>query len=209
MSPGMAERWTSLAPLELPLRTPRLDLSPPTTSSIPEILRLLGDRRVSKWLLAVPYPLRRSHELAWIRSTQRRRRASEGLGLLARERRSGDVVGGIGLQKIDWSARHAEVGYWLGRPYWRMGYGSEMLTAVLDLSFRRAGLHRIEAGIFAGNRRSEQLLLRQGFHLEGVRREHWRRNGRWIDEPIFGLTAAEWRTHSRHARAPTPESTYA
>ena len=135
-------------------------------------------------------------ERAWLDRARRRYRANELLPLVARRDEDGRLVGGIGLHNVGWS-EHVEVGYWLGHPFWGQGYASEMLSSVLELAFVQAGFHRVEAGIYEGNRRSAALLQRHGFRREGRRREQWFRQGRWIDQIEFGLTVAEWRRRAR------------
>lgn len=57
----------------------------------------------------------------------------------------GDVIGGVSLTIRDTMDERAELGYSLGSAFWKQGYGSEAVQAVLDYGFDRVGLHRIEA----------------------------------------------------------------
>lgn len=88
--------------------------------------------------------------------------------------------------------RHAAVGYELARPFWRQGYMTEALTAVLHYGYTQMNLHRIEALVMPENTPSIQLLHRLGFQEEGLLREYGFWNGRFHNLLIFSLLRQEW-----------------
>jgi len=78
----------------------------------------------------------------------------------------GDAVGGIGLGTHGHQpARVAEVGYWLGEPYWGRGIASEALRLFRDYAFARFELHRLFACVVGWNRASARVLEKTGFRL--------------------------------------------
>ncbi len=87
---------------------------------------------------------------------------------------------------------HAAVGYELARPFWRQGYMTEALTAVLRYGYTQMNLHRIEALVMPENSPSIQLLRRLGFQEEGLLREYGFWNGRFHDLLVFSLLRQEW-----------------
>ena len=188
--PASASRLDSLT---IPIVTDRLRLEYPSVGRLEEYPPLLGDRAVSRWLLRVPYPYRRSDAQAHLLRARRTRRAGTDLALAIVQKSSDRLIGGIGLHGIDWGHLHGEVGYWLGRPYWGVGYASEAVGALVDLAFRDLKFHRVEAGIFRGNAGSENVLRKAGFAVEGIRREAFHRNGVWKDDVLFGITESDWR----------------
>ncbi len=81
----------------------------------------------------------------------------------------GDAVGSIGLQIGDDIERcSAEVGYWLGEPYWGRGIVVDALAHVCAYGFETLGLLRIFAIPFAENAASQRVLEKGGFSLEGI-----------------------------------------
>lgn len=75
----------------------------------------------------------------------------------------GDVVGHISLIHVDRDRGAAEVGYWVGRPYWGRGYASAALRHLVDFAFEELGLDRIYAHILAHNPASGRVLEKIGF----------------------------------------------
>ena len=202
LSPSVSTPAVRLAALSIPVTTERLRLEHPSLRRADEYPPLLDDRAVSRWLLRVPWPYHRSDAVAHVLRARRRRRSGTHLALAIIELDSDRLIGGIGLYHLEGEHRHAEVGYWLGRPYWGQGFASEALGAVLRAGFVDLRLHRVEAGVFPGNAASEHVLRKAGFVAEGIRREAFFKGGVWVDDLLFGLTVTEWRrTRSRRGHA--------
>ena len=81
----------------------------------------------------------------------------------------------------------AEIGYDLAQSYWRQGYMSEALRAMLAYGFERLQLNRIEALVMPGNEASAVLLQRLGFVEEGLLREFAFFKGQYYDLRLFSL----------------------
>jgi ribosomal-protein-alanine N-acetyltransferase len=82
----------------------------------------------------------------------------------------------------------ASLGYYLARPYWRRGLGSEASQAFIDVAFARLGLESVEADAEEGNVASEHILQKCGFKY--VRREVIPGRGRIIN--FYKLAKIEW-----------------
>jgi len=80
-----------------------------------------------------------------------------------------DLVGCIGVRRDKgWLRCNAEVGYWIGQPFWRRGITSEALALVTAWVFRSGGeITRLYAPIFAWNEGSQGVARACGFQLEG------------------------------------------
>lgn len=85
----------------------------------------------------------------------------------------------------------AEIGYELGRPYWRCGYMSEALRAVLTYGFDTLQLNRIEALVMPENEASAAVLFRLGFSEEGLLREFVLVGEHFCDMRFFSLLRRE------------------
>lgn len=111
-----------------------------------------------------------------------------GFSLLAFRKTDNELLGGVTLSNLRRGVAQAgSLGYWIGESYSRQGYMTESLAAVLNFGFVRLGLHRIEAACLADNEASRGLLLKSGFHEEGIAREYLRINGRWQDHLLFAV----------------------
>jgi RimJ/RimL family protein N-acetyltransferase len=79
-----------------------------------------------------------------------------------------EAVGSIGLQlQHDVERVSAELGYWLGEPFWGQGITTEAVRAVTAHSFDAFSLTRVFALPFADNVGSIRVLEKAGFALEG------------------------------------------
>ena len=148
---------------------------------------LLNDPAVGRWLLWVPYPYRLSDARRFIDRSMREYRAGRTLNLAIIERLAGRLVGAISLREVSREHRRAELGYWIGRPFWKNGYGTEAAREVMRFAFETLRLERLEAAVFRGNRRSDRLLAKLGFRKEGTRPHSFWVHGRWVDDVLYGL----------------------
>jgi [ribosomal protein S5]-alanine N-acetyltransferase len=77
-------------------------------------------------------------------------------------KKEGNYIGSCGLRAGD-HATEAYLGYYLSRPYWRRGFGSEACKAFINLAFTRLRLIRLLADVEKGNAASEHILKKFGF----------------------------------------------
>jgi len=107
----------------------------------------------------------------------------------------GDVlVGGVSLTNVRRGVSEtASLGYWMGEPFARQGLMSAALPLVLDFSFDRLRLHRVEAACLPSNIPSRALLVRTGFQQEGYARQYLCIAGKWQDHLLFAVLQEDWR----------------
>ncbi|MEM9549096.1 MAG: GNAT family protein [Bacteroidota bacterium] len=80
----------------------------------------------------------------------------------------------------------AELGYWIGEPYWGRGIASHAVKIITNYGFEKLGMERIYAGIFEFNVGSMRVLEKNGFQKEGVFRKAVLKNGKMWDEHRYG-----------------------
>jgi RimJ/RimL family protein N-acetyltransferase len=98
----------------------------------------------------------------------------------------GAAVGGIGLRlRQDIERIGAELGYWLGEPFWGRGILSEAVPAFTRWALAEFDLTRIEAIVFEWNPASARVLEKAGFVLEGTLRRSAIKEGQVIDRWIY------------------------
>jgi len=104
------------------------------------------------------------------------------------------LVGGIGLSNVRRGVSEtASLGYWVGEPFARQGLMTAALPLVLDFSFERLRLHRVEAACLPTNVPSRALLTRTGFRQEGYARQYLCIAGKWQDHLLFAILREDWR----------------
>jgi ribosomal-protein-alanine N-acetyltransferase len=71
------------------------------------------------------------------------------------------------LKDVDRQTGTAELGYWVGRPYWGHGHATEAAAATLAYAFETLGLHTVLAVTLESNPASLQVLVKLGFIERG------------------------------------------
>ena len=100
-----------------------------------------------------------------------------------------EAIGGIGLKlRKDVRRRSAEVGYWLGEPFWGRGIATAALESIAIFAFREFDLVRLDAHVFEHNSRSARVLEKNGFKLEGRLVKSVTKDGRTFDSLLYALT---------------------
>jgi RimJ/RimL family protein N-acetyltransferase len=101
----------------------------------------------------------------------------------------GIAVGSIGLLvKSDIYRKTAELGYWVGEPFWGRGIATEAATALTNFAFANYDLVRVYAGVFDWNRASMRVLEKAGFSLEARLHKNALKDGHVLDELIYART---------------------
>jgi RimJ/RimL family protein N-acetyltransferase len=97
-----------------------------------------------------------------------------------------EVIGGIGVQRQhDVHRLTAEIGYWLGEPFWGRGIATRAVSAVSDWLFATTSLERLFACVFETNPASTRVLEKAGYQLEGRMRRAVFKDGRVFDQLLF------------------------
>ena len=100
------------------------------------------------------------------------------------------AVGGIGAKLRDDVERcSAEVGYWLGEPYWGRGIMSRALAAFTRFAFTAYDLERLYAVPYASNAASCRVLQKAGYRLEGRMRRSAIKDGKVQDQFLYAILA--------------------
>jgi [ribosomal protein S5]-alanine N-acetyltransferase len=173
------------------LHTERLLLRPFGETDAGDVQRLAGDPDISKTTLHVPYPYEDGMAEAWI-STHGEAAAAGTNVVYASVRAEDDALVGSINCAIDSRHRRGELGYWVGKPFWGQGYGTEAASALLDFCFERLNLNRVHAHYLAGNPGSGRVMEKIGMQYEGTLREHIEKDGKLFDLVVYGILRSEW-----------------
>jgi [ribosomal protein S5]-alanine N-acetyltransferase len=124
--------------------------------------------------------------------------AGEGYVLAITLKPDDDLIGIIGLHPHkEPQHRKAELGYWLGIPYWNGGYITEAARCMLELGFRSLGLNRIYASHFIDNPASGRVMQKLGMTYEGTLRQHWYRGDHYRDTAYYGILREDYEQLAR------------
>ncbi|MFT6983909.1 MAG: RimJ/RimL family protein N-acetyltransferase [Crocinitomicaceae bacterium] len=101
---------------------------------------------------------------------------------------NGIYVGNIGLHPSkDIYRFNAEIGYFVGEPYWNRGIATKAIKIIARYGFEKMNLKRIYAGVFDYNPSSAHVLEKCGFQYEGLFKKALFKNGEFHDEIRYAL----------------------
>lgn len=186
--------WGDIVPSLPVLVTPRLTLRPFAPADAAEVQRLAGDRAVADATLNIPHPYPDGIAEAWISRHAELFASGDELVLgvvLGRAPGPATLIGAIGLRFAVPHAR-AELGYWIGVPYWNQGYATEAARAIVAHGFDTIGLHRLVAQHMSRNPASGRVMQKIGLRHEGRLRGHIRRWDAFEDVEVYGLLRDDW-----------------
>jgi len=103
-----------------------------------------------------------------------------------------EAIGSIGLTLgSDVHRFTAEMGYFLGEPFWGKGIMPRAVRYLTRWAIRELGLHRISAEPYATNIASHRVLEKAGFSREGRLRSSAFKNGKVVDQIVFSCLSTE------------------
>jgi RimJ/RimL family protein N-acetyltransferase len=98
----------------------------------------------------------------------------------------GEAAGSVSLMPgKDIERTTAEIGYWLGRPFWGRGIATEAVRAATLYAFDQLGMHRVFAVPFGRNPASTRVLEKAGYVREGILRRSAVKDGKLIDQILY------------------------
>lgn len=164
----------------------RLTLTPFTLEDADTCTQLLNNPAIYERTLQIPHPYRRQHFVEWFE----RCRADQDPSHIQLAIRDEDerLLGGIGTHEVA-PGHKAEIGYWLGEPYWGRGIMTAVVGAFREHLCRELQLVRITGTVFEGNVASARVLEKNGFEREGLLRNYYRKEGRFLDGWLYAWVA--------------------
>ncbi len=178
------------------LRTERLLLRPFVLADAPTVQRLAGDREIASPTLNIPHPYEDGMAEAWISTHQQQFQDGELVNFAIVRQRDGVLIGAIGLMAINRQHENAELGYWIGKPYWNNGYCTEATKAILRYGFSALGLNRIHSVHLGRNPASGQVMKKAGMVYEGCQRQHVKKWGIFEDLEMYAILKSEYEADS-------------
>ncbi len=153
----------------------------------PQLVALANNRRISQHMRDMfPFPYTQEDADRWL-TVAGKFEPPRNFAIVVDNK----AVGGIGLVlQEDVHRRTAEVGYWLGQPYWGRGITAGAVLALCEYAFATFDLCRLYAGVFDGNTASCRVLEKAGFTFEARLRAAITKDGRTRDELIYALIRA-------------------
>lgn len=102
-----------------------------------------------------------------------------------------EPIGSISVVEWARNGNVPEIGYCMGRRWWRRGIMSEALGVVLDFLFDRVGVERIVARHDVNNPHSGGVMVKCGMIFDGVRKKAGQDNQGVVDMACYTLSASD------------------
>ncbi len=114
---------------------------------------------------------------------------NDGIYFAIAQKSSDRLVGSIGLTSYNSYQGRIEISYDLDKRYWRSGIMTKAVKALVKYGFEDffGKINRIEAFVSTDNIPSKNLLLKCGFELEGILRQHRYHHQNYVDVFVFSL----------------------
>lgn len=173
------------------IRTERLLLRAFELSDAHDIKRLAGDKAIADTTTSIPHPYEDGMAEDWISTHRAEFEAGELLNLAVVSLASSELMGAIGLIIVPQYER-AELGYWIGKPFWRKGYCTEAGKAVVQYGFDTLKLNRIYSYHFSRNPASGRVMQKIGMTYEGREPQHLKKWGKFEDLERYGIVREQW-----------------
>jgi [ribosomal protein S5]-alanine N-acetyltransferase len=183
------------------MRSARIVLAPLDPCHAQGLFELLNDWNVVRMLSEVPWPLRYEDVETFLNSEHLNTDDFVILANLDPEARGvfeGEVfhpIGVCGVKKPGSSEpprKMPRLGYWIGRPHWGRGFGTEAVAELVDRAFRSYPHDRVGAGVFSENAASQRVLAKLGFTAKRSKMVTSRSRGGEVEAVDMQITRAEW-----------------
>ena len=141
------------------LKTARLFLRTPRFEDAKRVVALVNDRRIAENTARIPHPYTVDDAKEWISAAISQSATSYVITI------AGEVIGACGLDGL---GEGAEIGYWIGVPFWGSGYATEAARGLIDHAFGDLGYKVLTASARISNPASRRVLEKCGFQWTGV-----------------------------------------
>ena len=129
-----------------------------------------------------PHPYTLRDALAWIAVANQNRDNARHYAI----DHGGEAIGSVGFERLDdLRTRTAEIGYWIGEPFWGRGIAPAALARATREAFGAYDFERLQATVLDWNPRSARVLQKCGYQLEGIERRAAFKDGQVCDLHMY------------------------
>lgn len=173
------------------IKTSRLTLAKLTYLDIPKIIEYAGNKKVAETTLNIPHPYKEKDAIYWINAANNGFENKTQYTFGIRRKTTNEFIGGIGLiinKKFD----RASLGYWIAEPFWKKGFATEAVKAILKFGFEQLNLNKIYATHLLENPASGKVMVKNGMIKEGELKDHTKKGNVYRSIVQYRLTKAEY-----------------
>jgi 8-oxo-dGTP diphosphatase len=142
------------------LLTAELRLRPPTEADIPVLAQSANDPEIARWTAELPHPYTQADAEEFVAQAQADRLNGKDITLVIERLADGRLVGAVNLAREEENGR---LGYWIAKPFWKLGYATQAVRRMTRLGFQALNLASVNAHVMTENMASGRVLEKAGF----------------------------------------------
>ena len=155
------------------------------------VAKLAGVFEIADTTIRIPYLYKEEEAKKWIKRHDDWFVNEQSINWAITLKENKNLIGAISLMNIDKNNNHAELGYWVGKPYWGRGYATESAEALINYGFEVIKFNRFHAHHLSRNSASGKVLLKIGMKREGTLREHIVKWDQFEDIELYGILKSD------------------
>lgn len=111
-------------------------------------------------------------------------------------------IGVCGLCYINWIHRYADLSMYIGDKSLyvdieKNGFAWETMDLLFDYAFNRLALHKVWCEIYDFDIKKKKLFDNYGMHQDGILRDNYFYDGKYMNSYLYSILAHEWREGSK------------
>ena len=173
------------------IETDHLILRPFQLSDSPRVQELAGEWDVAKTTANIPHPYEVGMADEWIKSHKSDYEDETAFTYAIIRKKEDLLIGAVALH-ITKKDNLGELGYWIGKPYWREGNCTEASKALVQFGFESLNLNRIQARFMSSNVASRKVIKKLGMVEEGTLRQASYRHDSFHDIVMCAILRYEY-----------------
>ncbi len=155
-------------------------------SDASSLVKYLNDRDIYNNTGSIPFPYTNNDAVQFITQVKKFEEENNIQRDWAIRNATGEQIGGVGfLFNYGINAHRSEIGYWLAKPFWNQGIGTNVVKVWSDLMLERLHFVRLEALVYQDNKPSCRVLEKAGFSREGLLRKACRKGDEYRDAYLY------------------------
>ena len=179
-------------------------MRPLETVDIAPIQRLAAAEEIAKNTY-VPHPYPPDGAEQFVQLAREGWRDEDAYVFAVIEKASEEFAGCMGIHPVP--AHHrAEVGYWIGLPFWGRGLATAALRLIIQFGFEALKLNRIAAGHFPHNPASGRVMQKANMRYEGTLRGALFHRDEYKDEARYAILRKEFAANKAPGAGKTKET---
>ena len=146
-----------------------ITLRPWQPADTPFVFDSCQDPDLQRWT-RVPVPYTALHAATFVERHARPQPEDDGAFFAVTKTDTGEVLGSMSFNHIDWAFAAADAGYWIARDARGQGFATRALASLIEWGRRELRLVEVRLQVVAGNVASQRVAERTGFEAAGIER---------------------------------------